>query len=89
MQIEAFPNYTQLKSRLPKAFWWLLRAIILLLTLFVIYLLLFQPDIGLVVFWALLIPLLPLCFAVMPGLWRNICPMALLNQLPRELGLSR
>ena len=89
MQIEAFPSYTQIKSRLPKAFWWFLRAVILLLTLFIIYLLLFQPDIGLVVFWALLIPLLPLVFAVMPGLWRNICPMALLNQLPREMGLSR
>jgi len=89
MQIEAFPSYTQIKSRLPKAFWWFLRAVILLLTLFVIYLLLFQPDTGLVVFWALLIPLLPISFAVMPGLWRNICPMAMLNQLPRELGLSR
>ncbi len=85
----AFPNYTQLEARLPSVVWWALRGLTLIFTLFIIYLLFNQPDKGLVIFWQLLIPLLPLSFAVIPGLWRNICPMALLNQIPRTLGFSR
>lgn len=89
MNKPAFPNYTQLEARLPKLFWWILRGLTLALTLLVIFLLFTDPATGLVVFWKLLIPLLPLSFAVAPGVWRNICPMALLNQLPRTLGFSR
>jgi len=89
MQTEAFPNYTQLTPIVPRLIWWILRGFSLCLTLFVIYLLFAKPETGLVVFWQLLIPLLPLSFAVVPGFWRNICPMATLNQLPRTFGISR
>jgi len=30
-----------------------------------------------------------LLFLIAPGLWRNVCPMASLNQLPRALGCTR
>lgn len=89
MQTGAFPNYVQMKPVIPAVAWWLLRGLTLCLTLFVILLLFIAPDTGLVIFWQLLVPLLPLSFAVFPGLWRNICPMAFLNQLPRHLGISR
>jgi len=89
MEVEAFPNYTQLKPKLPVTFWWLLRALVLISTLLVVFLLITRPETGLLVIWKLLIPLLPLSFAVMPGLWRNICPLALLNQIPRKFGISR
>ncbi len=89
MQKEAFPNYTQLTPVVPGVIWWILRGLTLGLTLFVIFLLFVAPETGLVLIWQLLIPLLPLSFAVIPGLWRNICPMAMLNQLPRQFGLSR
>ena len=89
MENEAFPNYTQLTPIVPRVIWWILRGLTLGLTLFVIYLLFAAPETGLVLIWQLLIPLLPLSFAVIPGLWRNICPMALLNQLPRQFGVSR
>ncbi len=89
MESQAFPNYTQLRPRVPKKIWWLLRWAVFFITLLQIGLLLFKPDIGRVLFWQILIPLLPLSFAVMPGLWRNLCPMALLNQLPRTLGFSQ
>lgn len=89
MQSEAFPNYTQLTPVVPAVLWWILRVMTLGLTLFVIILLFVAPETGLVLIWQLLIPLLPLSFAVVPGLWRNICPMALLNQLPRQFGISR
>lgn len=89
MEGESFPNYTQLKPRLPAWVWWVLRLLSLGLTLYVIYLLFTDSQNGLVLFWLLLIPLLPVSFAIVPGLWRNICPMALLNQLPRQFGFSR
>ncbi len=47
------------------------------------------PDLGLLIFWGFFIPLLPLVFFIAPGLWRNICPMATLNQLPRLGNFSR
>ena len=89
MKKEAFPNYTQLPSRLPSSIWWFLRAITLVITLVQIFLLFFKPEVGLVLFWQLLIPILPLSFAIAPGIWRNICPMAFLNQLPRTFGFSK
>lgn len=68
MEQQAFPNYTQLPTRLPQLFWWLLRWSVFAITLLQIALLIFKPEIGLVLFWQLLIPLLPLSFTVMPGL---------------------
>ena len=89
MTKEAFPNYTQLPSRLPSSIWWFLRSITLSITLLQVFLLIFKPEVGLVLFWQLLIPILPLSFAIAPGIWRNICPMAFLNQLPRTFGFSK
>ncbi len=45
-----------------------------------------NPSLGLRLFWSGLIAYLPLLFLVAPGIWRNICPMATLNGLPRSLG---
>jgi nitrite reductase (NADH) large subunit len=86
MEQREFPNYTQITPLLPQWFWHGLRLVTLLLTFFVIYTLFTRPDLGLTLFWKLMIPLLPLSFAVVPGLWRNVCPMAFLNQLPRMTG---
>jgi hypothetical protein len=36
-----------------------------------------------------IVPLFPLLIFVAPGLWRNICPLAAANQLPRVLGFGR
>ena len=48
-----------------------------------------QPTQALHLFWALYVPVLPVVFLVAPGIWRNICPMAALNQIPRTLGFTR
>ncbi len=34
-------------------------------------------------------PILPLVFLIAPALWRNVCPMASLNQIPRTLGFTQ
>ena len=48
-----------------------------------------DPDAGLDLWWELLVPLLPLVWFVVPGLWRNVCPLAAANQVPRVLGFTR
>jgi len=86
-----FPNYIQLRSRsrVPTRMWHAIRigsviiACALVATLFV------APQTGLFLFWRLLIPVLPLLFLIAPGLWRNICPLAALNQTPRLFSFTR
>ncbi len=47
------------------------------------------PTVALTLFWGLVIPLAPLVFLIMPGFWRNVCPLAAVNQIPRTLGFTR
>jgi len=86
-----FPNYIQLRarSRVPLFAWDWLRAGSLIAAAGLVAALLFAPAAGLLVFWGLLVPTLPLIFFLAPGFWRNVCPLATMNQIPRRLGLSR
>lgn len=84
-----FPSYLEMPSRLPAWFWWAFRLATVAVLLFVVWTVWTEPDLGFALFWKLLIPSLPLVFAVAPGIWRQICPMAFLNQLPRTFGFSR
>jgi nitrite reductase (NADH) large subunit len=43
-----------------------------------------EPLWALRLFWGALIPLAPIIFLAAPGLWRNICPLAAVGQLPRR-----
>jgi NADPH-dependent 2,4-dienoyl-CoA reductase/sulfur reductase-like enzyme/ferredoxin len=47
------------------------------------------PKAGLPILWGLVVPALPLIWMLVPGLWRNVCPMASVNQLPRLTRLTR
>jgi nitrite reductase (NADH) large subunit len=84
-----FPNYLQMRERLPLWVWQVLRVVGVGAALSVCALLFLRPESGLFVFWGLFVPTLPLLFLLAPGLWRNVCPMASLNQMPRLLGRSR
>ena len=89
MSGSAFPNYTQIPSRLSLRQWRAIRTGSLVVALAIAVLLVAVPDTGLLVFWKVIIPLLPILFFVAPGLWRNICPLAASNQMPRVLGFTR
>ena len=86
---ELFPAYTELPTKVPLRVWQAIRLgsvigyFALLVTLFV------RPQTGLFVFFGIIVPLLPVLFLTAPGLWRNICPMAATNQVPRLFGFSR
>jgi len=83
-----FANYTQRPRQGPDGLWLALRLVVLALALGEIALLFLKPALGLALFWTVAVPLLPGLWAVAPGLWRQVCPMAFLNQLPRTLGLE-
>jgi hypothetical protein len=51
--------------------------------------LLFFPKVGVILFWNILIPVAPALFVVAVGIWRNVCPLATTNLLPRQFGLSK
>ncbi len=84
-----FRNYTQLETRVPLAVWVAARVVVVGVTLALALLLVLQPELGLKLFWGLAIPLVPALLVIAPGLWRQVCPMATLNQLPRLAGFSR
>ncbi len=39
-------------------------------------------------FWALFFPFLLFVIVLVPGVWREVCPLAFANQLPRAFGLT-
>ena len=71
-----FPNYIQMreKSRLPIRAWHVLRMMSVLTALALVVILVTRPQTGLLIMWGLAVPVLPLLWFVVPGIWRNICP---------------
>ena len=80
-----FANYTQTPTVVPSSAWMALRGFTLAAALGLAGLLFVSP-LGTSVFWGLVVPLLPVVFVVAPGLWRQVCPMAFLNQMPVLIG---
>ena len=90
MTIESsFQNYLELRRRVPIAAWRIVRIGSVAVAAAVVVDLFVAPQDGLVLFWKLIVPTLPLLFLVAPGVWRNLCPLAALNQLPRRGGFTR
>ena len=55
----------------------------------IMFCLIFLPDLGTTLFWNILIPVAPVLFVLGIGIWRNVCPLATTNLLPRHFGLSQ
>lgn len=89
MTTSAFPNYLEMRQPVPPRVWYALSALMVLSALGLIGLLFADPRRGLVVWWLWVLPVLPLVWIVAPGIWRNVCPMAALNQVPRGFGFTR
>ncbi len=51
--------------------------------------LVFLPEIGVVAFWNILIPVAPLLFLLATGFWRNVCPLAAVAMFPHHLNWSK
>ena len=84
-----FDNYTRMTPRLRPLVWTAARLLVLAITFGLATALALWPATGLRLFWGLAIPIVPLLLVAAPGLWRQVCPMAFLNQIPRMTGFSR
>ncbi|MFE3755429.1 FAD-dependent oxidoreductase [Nocardia tengchongensis] len=84
-----FPAFTDLTSRIPLRVWQAARALSIIAYLALIVTMFVRPAGGLFVFFKIVVPLLPGLFLIAPGLWRNTCPLAATNQLPRLLRFTR
>src|SRR6478735_4053771 len=85
---DLFRAYNELPTKVPLRVWQSARVITMAAYLTVIALLFVRPAAGLFVIFQVIVPLLPILFFVAPGLWRNVCPMAASNQMPRVLGIG-
>lgn len=88
-KVSNFPNYLQIPPLLSQRVWHVLRALSVLSALTMAVLLVIRPQWALPLFWMVIVPVLPAVFMVVPGLWRNLCPLAAMNQMPRLFGFSR
>jgi hypothetical protein len=68
--------------------WRAIQAAVWLVGAGIMICLVFFPNIGLLLFWNILIPIAPALFVLATGVWRNICPLATTNLMPRHFGLS-
>ncbi|GAB2446098.1 FAD-dependent oxidoreductase [Nocardia tengchongensis] len=84
-----FPAFTDLTSRIPLRVWQAARVLSITAYLALIVTMFVRPAGGLFVFFKIVVPLLPGLFLIAPGLWRNTCPLAATNQLPRLLRFTR
>ncbi len=69
--------------------WRIAQGLVWLIGATILYCLFFVPELGITLFWNLLIPVAPALLVISPGLWRNVCPLASTSLLPRYLGLSQ
>jgi nitrite reductase (NADH) large subunit len=86
---QLFANYTRITPVVPAWTWVALRVVTLIVTFLLAGALAFAPDYGLKIWWGFTIPIVPALIVIAPGLWRQICPMAFLNQIPRSFGFSK
>ncbi|HVM90202.1 MAG TPA: hypothetical protein VMT76_18580 [Puia sp.] len=70
-------------------FWRIAQIALWIVGLIIFLCLLLKPSLGILLFWNILIPVAPALLVVAAGVWRNICPLATTNLLPRHLGLSK
>lgn len=68
--------------------WKIAQTISVITAVTIAALLLVRPEWGLFITWFVLIPLVPALLLVAPTVWRNLCPIAVVHQLPRLAGRS-
>jgi hypothetical protein len=68
--------------------WRLAQGFSVLTALGVVALLVVREDLGLFLTWDVLVPLVPASLLIAPQVWRNLCPIAVVHQLPVRLGIG-
>lgn len=71
------------------ALWRMVQSLVLGTGIFMVAMLLFQPELGLYLLWDVLIPVAPVLLVVAPGVWRNVCPLGTFSLLPARFKFSK
>lgn len=69
--------------------WMVVQVLVFVLGGCLFFALVFSPKLGVMAFWNVLIPIAPLLFVLAVGVWRNICPLAMVAMLPHRFGFSK
>lgn len=69
--------------------WLLASAFSFTILVALVYVLLNSSDLGLDLLWNLIIPLAPIIFFLAPSWWVNVCPLAIVQSIPRRLKISK
>lgn len=69
--------------------WRIVQVLVWLVGVLILFNLIFNPTIGIHLFWNILIPIAPVLLVVAVGMWRNICPMASTALFSRHIGFSK
>lgn len=80
---------TGTSPRLPRELWPYLRVVTVAAMVALAVTCWAVPSTGLPILWGLVVPALPLLWVLVPGLWRNVCPMASVNQIPRRAKFTK
>jgi len=64
--------------------WRIVQSLVWLIGFTILFFLVFYPKIGIMLFWNILIPIAPLVLVLATGVWRNVCPLATTNLIPRH-----
>jgi len=86
---DLFPPAKKLPTIFPEKTWRTIRIFTMLFFILVIVILYLKPDQGLFLFWRIVIPIVPLLLFISTGLWRNVCPLSAINQIPANYGFSK
>ena len=69
--------------------WRIVQTLVWLVGVLILFYLVFYPNVGIHLFWNILIPIAPALFVVAVGVWRNVGPMASTALFPRHMGFSK
>jgi hypothetical protein len=72
-----------------KLIWRILQSAVWLAGFSILFCLIFFPSTGILLFWNILIPIAPVVLVLATGVWRNVCPLATTNLLPRHYSWSK
>jgi len=86
---ELFPPAKKLPTIFSEKTWHIIRIFTLLCLITVMILLYLKPEVGLFIFWRIIIPILPMVLFLSTGFWRNMCPLSEINQTPVQLKFSK
>ena len=73
----------------PFLVWRIIQGLFWLIGFSILFCLFFFPDLGITMFWNILIPIAPVLLVISVGFWRNICPLSSSSLLPRHLNVSK